>query len=210
MPALPACDSAEAIPRDLRQRLEIAYQTQSLRTFASGQSIPLGSETIWLVYRGVVLLNTDYDNGDESLLGLVTPYQPFGRPLSQVSPYQAIALTPVDVFGMPWQDVERSSDLAWDLLNGMNRRLQQSERLLALMGQRRVEDRLRQFLQMLQEDLSQPLPQGDRLRIRLTHQHLANALGTTRVTITRILGQLRRENWLAFDDDRHIIMLQQP
>jgi CRP-like cAMP-binding protein len=51
------------------------------------------------------------------------------------------------------------------------------------------------------------VPQGDRLSIRLTHQHLANAIGTTRVTITRLLGQLKDEGWLQTDSSHHLIVV---
>jgi CRP-like cAMP-binding protein len=40
----------------------------------------------------------------------------------------------------------------------------------------------------------------------LTHQQLANAIGTTRVTMTRLINQLRDEGWLEIDRNRYIIL----
>ena len=34
----------------------------------------------------------------------------------------------------------------------------------------------------------------------MTHQDIANALGVTRVTITRVLSQLRKTGWLIKTD----------
>jgi len=78
--------------------------------------------------------------------------------------------------------------------------------MLAMVGCRRVEDRLRQLLLLLQMEVGQPVTGGTRLSVRLTHQHLASAIGTTRVTVTRLLGQLREEGRLLIDESRHIIL----
>jgi CRP-like cAMP-binding protein len=52
--------------------------------------------------------------------------------------------------------------------------------------------------------------QGLRLIPKLTHQEMANALGTTRVTVTRILGQLKEIGWLSLDAQRSIILSPLP
>jgi CRP-like cAMP-binding protein len=194
------------IAPDLRQRLEIAYQDHSLQSYRGGQNIPLREQEIWVVCRGVVLLNTMYPTGEEGLLGLAGPSAPFGLPLSLVHPYHAVALSAVDLMSLSLSEVERSPDLAQALFRSMSRRLQQAEMMLALMGHRRVEDRLRQFLLLLKQEIAQPVAGGHRLMVRLTHQHLASALGTTRVTVTRMIGQLRREGWLEVDGYRHFLI----
>lgn len=199
--------SSLSVSSDLRQRLESAYQDQSLQSYQSGQSIPLGPQEVLVVCRGVVLLNTIYPSGEEALLGLAGPSMPLGLPLSIVHPYHAVALSAVDLMCLTLAELERSPALSQDLFRSLSRRLQQSEMMLALMGQRRVEDRLRQFLLLLKEDFSQPVAEGHRLTVRLTHQHLASALGTTRVTVTRILGQFRQQGWLQVDHARHFILM---
>lgn len=45
-----------------------------------------------------------------------------------------------------------------------------------------------------------------RIKVRLTHQMLANAIGTTRVTITRLLGELQQQGKVSFDDERHLLL----
>jgi CRP-like cAMP-binding protein len=88
----------------------------------------------------------------------------------------------------------------------LTRRLQQTEGILATVGYRRVEERLRHLLLLLVREVGQPAPEGTRLSVRLTHQQLANAIGTTRVTVTRLLSQLQEESWLIVGNDRHIIL----
>ncbi len=190
----------------LQDILEARYQGRGLQNFRKGQTIPLYEQDIWLVYRGVVQLSTLYPNGDESILGLISPLMPFGEPISLVQPYSAMALSDVDVMRLNWQEVLKSPQLMECLFSQMTRRLQQSECLLAIASYRRVEDRLVEFLALLKREISSPVDGHHRLNIRLTHQHLANAIGTTRVTITRLLGQLRDRGLMDFDNTRHIIL----
>ena len=191
---------------DLRQLLENLYQGRNLSAFRAGQSIPLKDQEIWIVYRGVVQLSTLYANGDEALLGLASPCMPIGLPMTLINPYQASAMTDVDLLCVTLQEIDQSPGLAQEIFHQLSRRLRQTEALLALVGCRRVEDRLRQLLLLLQMEVGQPVAAGTRLSVRLTHQHLASAIGTTRVTVTRLLGQLREAGQISLDEQRHIIL----
>jgi CRP-like cAMP-binding protein len=131
---------------------------------------------------------------------------PFGLPLTLIHPYHAAALTDADVMRLTWEEIEQSPALSQGIFQHTARRLRQTEAVLAMVGYRRVEDRLRHLLLLLKQEVGQPLETGTRLSVRLTHQQLANAIGTTRVTVTRLISQLREENWLVIDGDRHIIL----
>jgi CRP-like cAMP-binding protein len=96
------------------------------------------------------------------------------------------------------------------LLQGMGVRYRQSEAMLGLLGLRRIEDRVRGFLELLANDYGQPCDQGLRLNIKLTHQELASALSTTRVTVTRVLGSLKDEGWLQLDGQRRLVIAHLP
>ena len=63
---------------------------------------------------------------------------------------------------------------------------------------------------MLAQDYGQACETGLRLNLRLTHQELASALSTTRVTVTRVLGVLREEGWLQIDGQRHLVISHLP
>lgn len=202
----PTATSEVLAPQDLRQLLEEYYQERTLIPYQAGQNISLQPDEIWVVGRGVVVLSTLYQSGDEALLGLAGPAMPFGLPLTAIAPYQATALSDVDVMRLTMVEIESSPLLQHEIDRQLARRLRQTEALLALSGYRRVEERLRQLLLLLAQEMGQPAPDGIRLSVRLTHQHLANAIGTTRVTVTRLIGQLRREKWLALDASRHLIL----
>jgi CRP-like cAMP-binding protein len=200
-------DTQEFSSDSLRQQLEMMFQTNEIRHFRRGAEIPLSPKQIWLVRHGVVQLGTLYPNGDESMIGLASPGLPFGIPLTQVNPYISVALTDVTLISLNISDVANSPVLALLFMQQFSDRLRQSEALLAISGHRRLDDRLRQLLILLAQEVGQPGKKGIRLSVRFTHQLLANATGTTRVTVTRLLGQLRREGWLEFDKTHHIVIL---
>jgi CRP-like cAMP-binding protein len=191
---------------DLRQLLEERYQGRSLYPYSNGQTIDMQPDEVWVVCRGVVQLGTLYDSGDEALLGLASSSMPFGLPLTLIRPYQAIALSDVDLMRLTLAEVEQSPALAQGIFRHVARRLQQTEAILAMVGYRRVEDRLRHLILLLTQQVGHPSDDGIRITVRLTHQQLANAIGTTRVTVTRLLTQMREEGWLTIDRQRHMIV----
>ena len=195
---------------DVRDILEASYEKRSLVHLAAGSTVPLLKKSVWLVVRGMVKLTALSMQGDEMLLGLAGPNEPFGDPLTNVEAYEATTLCESDLLCLSCDEVSREPHLAVALLQGMGARYRQSEAMLALLGLRRVEDRVRGFLELLANDYGQPCEQGLRLNIRLTHQELASALSTTRVTVTRVLGALKDEGWLQVDEKRRLVIAPLP
>ena len=193
-----------------RQLLEESYQRRSLVHLGAGSSVPLLKKNVWLVVRGMVSLSTLSYQGDELLVGLAGPNEPFGEPLSNLEAYEARALADCDLLCLSCDEIAQSPHLAVAVLQGLGARYRQSEALLALLGLRRIEDRVRGFLELLANDYGQACDQGLRLDLRLTHQEIANALSTTRVTVTRALGSLRQEGWLQLDSQRRLVISHLP
>jgi CRP-like cAMP-binding protein len=202
----PQADSRGAF----RQLLEASYQRRGLVHLAAGSSVPLLKKSVWLVVRGMVRLSTCSFQGDELLVGLAGPNEPFGEPLTSLEAYEARALTACDLLCLSCEEIARSPHLATAVLQGLGARYRQSEALLALLGLRRIEDRVRGFLELIAHDYGQPCEQGLRLDLRLTHQEIANALSTTRVTVTRALGHLRDQGWLQIDAQRRLVISHLP
>ncbi|MBD2580037.1 Crp/Fnr family transcriptional regulator [Oscillatoria sp. FACHB-1406] len=179
---------------------------QRLHFYPKGEMIPLMTQGVWQVYRGLVQLSTTHSSGEEVLLGWAQPATFFGHWLTYLEVYEARALSDVYLRWYFSSEVENSARLCHLMFVNLSRRLKQTEAMLSIAGQRRVEDRLNQLLLLLQSELGEASAAGTRIGVRLTHQNLANAIGTTRVTITRLLGKLQRENYIFIDDDRHIVI----
>ena len=209
MVAVPSRDSARR--RDgFRDLLEANYQKRNLVHLAAGSVVPLLKNNLWLVVRGMVKLGAVSVHGDELLLGLAGPNEPFGEPLSTVEAYEVVTLTDCDLLCLTMAEVEQSPALATAMLEAIAVRYRQAEYMLSLLGLRRVEERVRGFLELLAQDYGQVCEDGLRLNLRLTHQEMASALSTTRVTVTRVIGLLRDEGWLKIDDQRHLVISHLP
>lgn len=174
--------------------------------FSKGEVVPLEPQTIWLVIDGVVKITTLSDRGEEMLVGLLGEPMVFGSSLTALQTYQAVALSDVKLAAISLSEVAQSPPLAQAVLRSLQQRLQQTESLLAINGQMRVEERLNRLLSLLKQAIGQPIEQGTRLRARLTHQDFASACCTTRVTVTRLLGKLQEQGKVAQDDKNHMVL----
>ena len=207
-----AIPSRELSPKreGFRELLENNYQKRNLVHLTAGSVVPLLKNSIWLVVRGMVKLGAVSVHGDELLLGLAGPNEPFGEPFSTVEAYEAVALSDCDLLCLTTAEVEQSPQICIAMMDAIAVRYRQAEVMLALLGLRRVEERVRGFLEMLAQDYGQPCDDGLRLNLRLTHQEMASALSTTRVTVTRVIGLLRDEGWLKIDPQRHLVIAHLP
>ena len=185
-----------------------SLEGRRLHYYDKGEIIPLAPQGIWQVYRGIAQLSQLGNEGEEILLGWSVPSTFFGLWLTQVENYQAKALTETYLKWYNIEELEKSPTISYLALNHVARRLRQSEALVAIAGLKGVEDRLIRLLELLKTEIGQPCEGGGtRLAIRLTHQNLANAIGTTRVTITRLMGQFQNQGLVKIDEDRHLVIL---
>lgn len=174
--------------------------------YSKGDMIPIEPQVIWLVCRGVAKLTTLSDGGDEVLVGLAGKSMVFGASLTVLETYQATALTDMRLVSLPQTEIAQSPQLTQVLLTLINQRLRQTESFLAIYGHIRVEDRLNRLLQLLKQEVGEPTEHGIRLSARLTHQDLASACCTTRVTITRLLNRFQQQGTLAIDSQNHLVL----
>lgn len=177
-----------------------------LQRFRKGDIISLDSQVIWQVEQGLVKLTTFSSNGDEVLTGLAGASAVFGSSLVASPLYQAIALTDAQLRQIPLSEVAASTTLAQSLMPHLGERLRQSDALLAVYSQQRAIDRLAALLLFLKQEIGEPVAEGTRLPVRLTHSEMAIACRTTRVTVTRMLGQLVKQKKISVDAQQHLIV----
>lgn len=186
---------------DLRRVKELPLQQ-----YGRGDEISTLNSDIWQVYRGVVQLSKIRSNGTEIVLGWVTANGTFGNNLDRCGLYRAVALSEVYAKRYSSQDIIEHPSLARQFFSQFSDRLIKSQQLLSILAIKSVEKRLEQLLLMLKQEMGQPVTEGVRLQVRFTHQHLAEVLNTTRVTVTRILGSFQNQNLIYFDARRHIVI----
>ncbi|PLZ12567.1 transcriptional regulator [Fischerella thermalis WC1110] len=181
-----------------------------IHKYSKGDTIPLNTQVIWYVRQGLVKLTTLGETSEEVLVGLAVPGMVFGSYLTSLHTYQATAISDVRLVAIDVSEILASPALSYAFLPKINQRLQQTESFLVISGLRRVQDRLYGLLQLLKREIGEKVAQGTRLSVRLTHEDLANACCTTRVTVTRLLSQFKKQGKICFDHKKHIIVRDLP
>ena len=188
---------------NLKIMLEELYRGRPLWSYDSGRRIPLFEDEVCIIYRGIAHIRTLQSGGDESILGLVGPMMPVARRFTLLTPYAVYALTHVDLLRLKWEEVESSHVIMGELNSALIKRLRHTEVMIALLSKRHTSERLIGFLSFLAQEYGKQTLQGTRIEVYLTHQQIADAICTTRITITRLLGVLKNASLIRVGRDRH-------
>lgn len=156
--------------------------------------------TVWLIRSGAVRTLTYLEDGSLVTLGLWSIGDVVGESLSTIKPYIIEALTPVEVTPISLEEWQPSPQV---LLNY----IQQTEAVMMSRANRRVEEALLSILNWLAYKFGRQIEEGQLIDLKLTHQDLAELVGTTRVTVTRILKHLESQG-LIYRQSRHLVLAQ--
>ncbi len=161
-------------------------QTSHRWLFDSRAILPLRNQNFWKIESGVVRTSTWLEDGTLIVLGLWGPGNFVGKTLEKISPYQVECLTPVQA--IPFASVD-----SHQLSNILLGHLQQVQELTVIRSYKRTDTMLLKLLGWLANHFGKQTTTGQLIDVRLTHQDLADLLGTTRVTITRALNSLEQQ-----------------
>jgi len=160
------------------------------QTFSRRELLPLSPDILWLIDRGIVRTRTWNDEGTIITLGYWGAKDVVGQKLSRLNPYQIECLTSVEALPC--------SPSHWHLLtNALITSARQREELLHISRSGKVRHCLAQLLQWLGAKFGRDVSAGYLIDLRLTHQELAEAIGTTRVTVTRLLKLFEQEKLIS-------------
>lgn len=171
----------------------------TMRTFERSEIIPLQSDTFWLLEQGIVKTYTWNEQGSTITLGYWGKKDVVGQPLSLVYPYQMECLTTVKAFCVPLDQGHR-------LAEAIRHHIQQTEELLYIVRSDRMYQRLRKILIWLARKFGKEIEIGRLIELRLTHQDLADTIGTSRVTVTKLINQFEQEGIISRPKRNSIIL----
>lgn len=162
------------------------------RRYAREEPILLERDAVLEVRTGVVAQAVIHD-GTAVLLGLCGPGQLLVGHPDDGCCLHLVAHTDATVIVRPWAAVAAQPAFA----ERLRARLRQMEAWSAAQARHYLDQRVLGILGLLAEQFG--VPQGDALLIdvRITHAQLAAAVGATRTTVTRILGELRARGCLT-------------
>jgi CRP/FNR family transcriptional regulator, global nitrogen regulator len=166
------------------------------------------AERVYFLRRGAVKLSRVYEAGEEITVALLRENSVFGV-LSLITGnrsdrfYHAVAFTPVELISAPIEQFEKAlkdnSDMSWLMLKGLSSRILQTEMMVETLAHRDMGSRLVSFLLILCRDFGLPNNNGITIDLRLSHQAIAEAIGSTRVTVTRLLGDLKDSDLISIN-----------
>ena len=164
------------------------------------------AERVYFLTKGAVKLSRVYEAGEEITVALLRENSVFGV-LSLITGnrsdrfYHAVAFTPVELMSMPIEHMQKAlkdhPELALVMLRGLSSRILQTEMMIETLAHRDMGSRLVSFLLILCRDFGIPSGDGVTIDLKLSHQAIAEAIGSTRVTVTRLLGDLRQEQMIS-------------
>ncbi len=161
--------------------------------------LPVAPSRLWLIESGYLRSYTYTEEGNLIVLGIWGPGEIVGMALSSMQPLHYETLTPVQARTTAWLTYGNKEHLYATCLK-------HTEALLVIRSQKRVELMVIKLLQWLGQRFGQLRAEGQVLELRLTHQDVAEILGVTRVTITRIFGLLEQQGFMQRLSGQRIIL----
>lgn len=162
---------------------------QASRQFPSRACLPMRQDYLWQIESGVVRTVTHLEDGTVVPLGIWGCGDVIGKALSKFMPFQMECLTSVKVIALPANDWQQ-------LAETLQLHLQQAGELAIIQSYKKIDTMLLNLLAWLAKKFGREVETGQLIDLRLTHQDLAELLGTTRVTVTRILSQLEQQGYI--------------
>jgi CRP-like cAMP-binding protein len=178
-----------------KQREETAEPLEKAiqRNYQKGDTILLGADSVLEVQEGIIAQTMVHQDGAEVLLGLFGPHHLVVPHPEDTCYIQLIAHTNAKIMIQPWP----SAVLEPGFADQLRSRLQQMEAWAAMQARPHLDQRVLGILSLLAEQFGVAGADGEIITVRITHMQLASAVGATRTTITRTLGELKNQGRLA-------------
>jgi len=170
----------------------------------------LPGDYMYIIREGRVSVSKLSDDGREKILEFLEAGDFFGEmSLLDNAPRSASvrALTETRILALSRADflavLKRSPGLAMAVIQELTRRLRQIDEQASSLSFQRVKERTKGLLVRLAKD--ETGRDGIHVTPALTHQQIADMIGTSRETVTRALKGLREQGWLSQEGKRYLV-----
>ncbi len=170
----------------------------------------LPGEYMYVIREGRVKVTKLSDEGREKILNFLDEGGFFGEmalldrapriaSVKTLKPVRLLALSRTDFLNA----LRTSPDLAMAVIQELVRRLREVDEQASSLSFQRVKERTKGLLRRLaQESADDP---ERRTTAALTHQQIADMIGTSRETVTRVVKELKQDGWLHQDGKRYVV-----
>ncbi len=173
------------------------------------------SKKLYVLKAGAVRLSRIDEDGEEITVAFLKSKSLFGvssllNSTESQFLYHAIAFTDVEIetahISSVKNAIEADARVGMLLLEGLSYRIFQSARMIETLKNKDTYSRLISFLLFLSKDFGVPSSKGITIDIKITQEAIAEAIGSTRVTITRIFVELKNSGFLSSDRQKITII----
>jgi len=215
-----ALDSLRTIPLFSSVRDDDLRSIASLlieRRFPKNKTIVeegLPGDYMYVIREGRVKVTKLSGDGREKILEMLEAGSFFGEmSLLDSAPRSASvkALTDVRILALSRNDflavLRRSPDLALAVITELTQRLRQQDEQASSLSFQRVKERTQGLLvRLAREESGVP---GRMATPSLTHQQIADMIGTSRETVTRAVKGLKEEGWLEQEGKHYLVPVEE-
>ena len=196
---------SDASPQDLEEAVSVFLPEQAaadsglaapvFRSCHAGETIPLDVEYVAEVRSGVVAMRTRHSGGSDLIMGLFGPGDWISGDPVRLENVQLVAHSDAQVAVRPWRDVATT----WEYAERSRRLQTYLAKWYSVQSMVSVEQRTLGMLTLLAERFGRPAGAGwEVIDVRLTQQHLADAVCASRPTVSRAMRELLEVDWIRF------------
>ena len=166
------------------------------------------SEAIYFIEKGRVRLTRLSPEGKTVILALLGPGELIGEAAWESGEHDSYAETLEDsriyqIGREAFQNfIRENPEFGLRLIQIIGIRLKQAQARIEDLVFRQVPSRVARLLLSLAETHGKVTPNGIRVEFPLTHQEIADLVGSSRVTVTQILNKFRSSNWIDIEAKR--------
>ncbi|ASC73714.1 cAMP-binding domain protein [Halomicronema hongdechloris C2206] len=171
-----------------------------IHQFKRREIIPLRKNTLWHFKTGAARLLTLSEEGTAITLGFWGTGDFTGQPLIGIQPCELECLMDVEAVRLHLEQCRELPQVTMAHLHQMQ--------ALIRMRQGNIPQRLQLLLTWLGQKFGCSAEGGQLIQLRLTHQELAETIGTTRVTVTRLMRNLEQQGSLCYSKRQQIVLRQ--
>ncbi|MCC0178187.1 Crp/Fnr family transcriptional regulator [Waterburya agarophytonicola K14] len=170
-----------------------------VKTFEGGEKVRIDPDTLYLIKQGAVKISTYDLSGKTIILGYWGKGDVVGQSLTKIDPYEIKCLISTEVDCVPYPDWHQ-------VAKEIRSCYQDAEKLLYILGQNGVEEKLLELLIYLGNKFGSIQANGKAILLPLSHRELAEFLGATRVSITRSMNKLQSKKLIEYPKRGTIIL----
>ncbi|MFP4017008.1 MAG: Crp/Fnr family transcriptional regulator [Halanaerobiales bacterium] len=168
------------------------------------------SDAFYIIRKGKVKIIKSSVDGKEKILKVMVAGDFLGEMgVIEDKPRSAtgIAIAPLEVLAIEQEDflnlIQENPIIALKIIVGLAKRLRRANKDIELLAFSDVETRLRELFKRMAEEVGSS---GQMILNKITHHEIADHIGTSRETVTRLINKMVDKGLIEIDKDKIILL----